>query len=65
MPPLCILYRLNWAKASTVDNEVKLMMKHTPEWVRTPGRVITSPVPYLSTTGPAKIPHLNPIGYLM
>ena len=36
--------------ASTGDNEVKLMMKHAPEWVRTGDPVIRSPAPYLSTT---------------
>ena len=29
-------------QASTVDNEVKLMMKHAPEWVQTIDPVIRS-----------------------
>ena len=42
-------------QASTGDNEVKLMMKHAPEWVQTSDPVIRSPAHYLWTTAPALI----------
>ena len=41
-----------WAKRVGGDKEVKLMMKHAPEWVRTTDPVIRSPAAEHTTSGP-------------
>ena len=38
---------LELGQSDTGDNEVKLMMKHAPEWVRTSDSVIRNPACYL------------------
>ena len=45
------LFKLD--QTSTGENEVKLMMKHAPEWVRTSDPVIKSPDCYLWIIVPA------------
>ena len=55
-PPLCTLFRLNWAKQTPGNNEAKLITKLAPEWVRTSDPVIRSPARYRWATAPANYP---------